>query len=90
MDAKLFYLDYEGGNDANDGTTFANRWKTLTSGVTATRIAPGDTIRIMASPEAWRDRVVDLAAEAKAATARMAQEPGEVPCYPAVASAYDP
>lgn len=45
-----FFLDYEGGNDANDGTTFANRWKTITSGATAARIAPGDTIRIMGSP----------------------------------------
>ena len=46
-----FYLDYEGGNDANDGLTFANRWKTITSGATAARIAPGDTIRVMASPD---------------------------------------
>lgn len=45
-----FYLDFEGGNDANDGTTFANRWKTITSGATAARIAPNDTIRVMASP----------------------------------------
>lgn len=45
-----FYLDYEGGNDSNDGTTFANRWKTFTSGATAARIAPNDTIRIMGSP----------------------------------------
>jgi len=45
-----FYLDPEGGNDANDGTTFANRWKTLTSGATAARTAPGDTIRIKGSP----------------------------------------
>lgn len=45
-----FYLDPEGGNDANDGTTFANRWKTLTSGATAARTAPGDTIRLIASP----------------------------------------
>lgn len=45
-----FYLDYEGGNDANDGTTFANRWKTFTNGATAARIAPGDTIRVMGSP----------------------------------------
>lgn len=44
-----FYLDFEGGNDANDGTTFANRWKTFNSGATAARTAPGDTIRIMAS-----------------------------------------
>ena len=46
-----FYLDYEGGNDANAGTSFATRWKTITSGATAARIAPGDTIRIMASPD---------------------------------------
>ena len=46
-----FYLDFEGGNDANDGLTFANRWKTLTSGATAARTAPGDTIRVMASPD---------------------------------------
>jgi hypothetical protein len=45
-----FYLDFEAGNDANDGTTFANRWKTLTSGATAARIAHGDIIRIMGSP----------------------------------------
>lgn len=45
-----FFLDYEGGSDAADGTTFANRWKTLTLGATAARIAPGDTIRIMGSP----------------------------------------
>jgi len=45
-----FYLDFEGGNDANDGTTFANRWKSIISGATAARTAPGDTIRIMGSP----------------------------------------
>jgi hypothetical protein len=45
-----FYLDFENGNNANDGTTFANRWKTITSGATAARIAPGDVIRIMGSP----------------------------------------
>ena len=45
-----FFLDFENGNDANDGTTFANRWKTITSGATAARTAPGDTIRIMGSP----------------------------------------
>lgn len=44
-----FFLDPEGGNDANDGTTFANRWKTISSGATAPRIAPGDIIRMMAS-----------------------------------------
>ena len=46
-----FYLDFDGGNDANNGTTFALRWKTITNGATAARIAPGDTIRIMASPD---------------------------------------
>lgn len=46
-----FYLDPVGGNDANDGTTFANRWQTYTSGATAARIAPGDTIRVIASPD---------------------------------------
>lgn len=45
-----FYLDYAGGNDGNNGTSFANRWKTITSGATAANIAPGDTIRIMGSP----------------------------------------
>lgn len=45
-----YYLDLEGGNDANDGTSFANRWLTITGGPTAARIAPGDTIRVMASP----------------------------------------
>lgn len=46
-----FFLDVVGGNDSNDGTTFANRWKTLSSGATAARIAPGDTIRVMASTD---------------------------------------
>jgi len=45
-----FYLDLESGNDASDGLSFANRWKTFTSGATAARIAPGDTIRVMGSP----------------------------------------
>lgn len=46
----IFYLDPEAGNDANDGTTFANRWKTITLGATTARIAPGDEIRIIGSP----------------------------------------
>ena len=46
-----YYLDQDGGNDANNGTTFALRWKTITNGATAARIAPGDEIRIMASPD---------------------------------------
>jgi len=45
-----YYLDYEGGNDGNDGTTFANRWKTFNNGATAARIAPNDTIRVMGTP----------------------------------------
>jgi hypothetical protein len=45
-----YFIDFENGNDANDGTTFANRWKTITNGATAARIEPGDEIRIMASP----------------------------------------
>lgn len=46
-----FYLDYEGGNDANDGLSFANRWKTFVNGATAARTNSGDTIRVMASPD---------------------------------------
>ena len=46
-----FYLDFENGNDSNDGTSYANRWKTINSGATAARIAPNDTIRVMASPD---------------------------------------
>jgi hypothetical protein len=46
-----YYIDFEGGNDANTGLSFAQRWKTITNGATAARIAPGDEIRIMASPD---------------------------------------
>jgi len=46
-----FYMDLEAGNDAADGLSFANRWKTFDAGATAARIAPGDTIRIMKSPD---------------------------------------
>jgi hypothetical protein len=46
-----YSLDFEGGNDANTGLSFAQRWKTITNGATAARIAPGDEIRIMASPD---------------------------------------
>ena len=45
----IFYLDYVNGSDANDGSTWALAWKTITSGATAARIAPGDTIRIAKS-----------------------------------------
>jgi hypothetical protein len=40
-----FYLDFENGNDANTGADWANAWKTINSGATAARTAPGDTIR---------------------------------------------
>lgn len=47
----VLYMDPDGGNDANNGTSFALRFKTLTNGATAARIAPGDVIRVMASPD---------------------------------------
>lgn len=46
-----YYVDYEGGNDASAGTSFATRWQTLVNGATTARIAPGDEIRVMASPD---------------------------------------
>jgi hypothetical protein len=46
-----FYLDPENGNDANDGSSWANAWKTWTLGATAARITAGDTIRIAKSPD---------------------------------------
>jgi len=46
-----FYLDFVNGNDVNDGSDWAHAWKTITSGPTAARIAPGDTIRIAKSPD---------------------------------------
>lgn len=46
-----FYLDYLNGNDANSGADWANAWKTITSGATAARIAPGDIVRIAKSPD---------------------------------------
>ncbi len=45
-----FYIDPDSGNDASAGTSFALAWKTVVLGATAARIAPGDTIRIKASP----------------------------------------
>lgn len=47
-----FYVDPVGGNDASAGTSFATRWQSLTSGATAARVAPGDTVRVIASPDA--------------------------------------
>jgi hypothetical protein len=43
----IYYLDYELGNDANNGLTFASSWKTLANN---TAVA-GDTIRIKAAPD---------------------------------------
>lgn len=48
------YLDFLNGNDANDGSSFANRFQTFTSGATAARTAPGDTIRLMKSEDPVR------------------------------------
>jgi hypothetical protein len=48
-----FYLDPESGSDAGAGTSFATRWKTLTSGATTARIAPGDRIKVIASRDAY-------------------------------------
>lgn len=44
-----YYYDFAGGNDANDGTSFANRKKTLASGSLG---AAGDTLKIMRGPNA--------------------------------------
>ena len=42
------YVDLNNGNDANDGSSFANRKKTLSSA--AAVAAAGDTIRVMGKP----------------------------------------
>jgi hypothetical protein len=47
----IYYIDPENGNDANAGTSWATAWKTIKSGATAARIAPGDVIRIAKSPD---------------------------------------
>jgi len=49
--ASTFYIDPANGNDSNDGSTWALAWKTITSGATAARIAPGDVIKIAKSPD---------------------------------------
>lgn len=46
----VFYLDPVGGNDANSGNSYANRWRTITGGPTAARVSAGDEVRIIASP----------------------------------------
>jgi hypothetical protein len=45
--ATLYLAD--DGNDANAGTSYALRFKTIAAGATAARTAPGDVIRMMAS-----------------------------------------
>jgi hypothetical protein len=45
-----FFIDPVGGNDALDGLSFANRWRTINGGPTAARVAPGDEIRFIKSP----------------------------------------
>ena len=47
----IYYIDPGNGNDANDGTSWAAAWKTIKTGATAARIAPGDVIRIAKSPD---------------------------------------
>jgi len=42
----IYYIDLENGNDANDGTSWVNAWKTITSGPTTARISSGDDIRV--------------------------------------------
>lgn len=45
----IFYIDMVNGNDASAGTSWGTAWKTINSGSTAARIAPGDEIRIAKS-----------------------------------------
>lgn len=47
-----FYLDPEGGNDANAGTSFALRKRSINS-LTAAQLAPGDTVRVIASRDPY-------------------------------------
>jgi hypothetical protein len=45
-----FFIDPIGGNDTNNGLSFANRWRTINGGPTAARVAPGDELRFVESP----------------------------------------
>jgi len=47
----IYYIDFDNGSDANNGTTWALAWKTITNGATAARIAAGDTIRCSKTPD---------------------------------------
>lgn len=60
VDANTFDLDgavWQATADANGtvtprgGSSKADAWKTFSSGVSASRVSPGDAIRVMASPE---------------------------------------
>jgi hypothetical protein len=46
-----YFIDPIGGNDANDGLSFATRWRTINGGPTAARMAPGDELRFIESPD---------------------------------------
>ncbi len=45
----VYYVRPLTGNDANAGTTPASAWQSLSAGAAASRIAPGDEIRIEGS-----------------------------------------
>ncbi len=45
------HINFATGSDAAAGTSWATAWKTITSGATAARIAPGDEIRIAKTPD---------------------------------------
>ena len=48
----VYYLDFKDGNDSNDGTSFANRKKTLSSW---TAPGAGDEIRVAGQPSTLVD-----------------------------------
>jgi len=46
-----FHINHVSGDDAKDGSSWANAWKSITNGALAARIAPGDYIKIAKSPD---------------------------------------
>lgn len=46
----IHYVDYEGGNNANSGNSFANRVQDIRTGLSGS-VSAGDTVRIMATPD---------------------------------------
>lgn len=65
------YVDLYNGDDSNDGSSWANAWKTVTGGATAARLVTGDEIRVSKTPDpvsvgnaTWTDcnKLVELAA----------------------------